>query len=479
MGLVVSVELLTGSYDAADVADREKAEWPPHPARLYCALVAAARGDQDRAALRWLEAQEPPLVQSAAQPRESRREAYVVANGTSAKGGSQTHPGRTNGLWSRTKAFPADPRVAFVWPTAAPHEHVAALDAMARRVPYLGRSTGVALLAASASRDAAAAREGSPLGVPGEVYEPCDVVEAEVSVRVPYVGFLDDLDRQFAEDRPAWEVARHCGYRRRQDGAAGERTTRLNGGGAQPSVYRDVVVFRLGGLKPQAQLCTRFTEALRSAVLRAAGAHAPDVLHGHGAPGRPHVAFLALPDVGHDNADGHLLGLAVAVPELPASHREAVLRAVLSLRREEVTGVVDLRVPGIGEVELLYQPGLIRPWGASPERWRLGSERWVTATPIVLDRYPKRPADIEAEVLWSLRTVGLPDPVELQVSAEPLLAGAARLRPNDLPGQVRGRLFRHVGVRFSQPVSGPVLVGAARYLGVGLFAPVPKRGSDG
>ena len=35
--------MVTGCYDAADVLDRERAEWPPHPARLFCALVAAAR----------------------------------------------------------------------------------------------------------------------------------------------------------------------------------------------------------------------------------------------------------------------------------------------------------------------------------------------------------------------------------------------------------------------------------------------------
>lgn len=479
MALVVRVELLTGGYDAADVADRERAEWPPHPARLYCALVAAVRGDQDRAALRWLEAQEPPLVQAAAQPREQRRQAYVVTNSIEKESKSQTHPGRTNGLWARTKAFPADPIVAFVWPNAAAPEHVAALDAMARRVPYLGRSTGVALATAYADQDGAAPVAFPRPGGPGEVYEPCEMLQAELSVRVPYPGFLDDLDGQFAAGRPAWEVARYCGYRRRREHRVVERLGQLSGGGAQPSVYRDVVVFRFGGLKPQARLGTRFTEALRSAVLRAAGANAPAVLHGHGAPGRPHVAFLAMPDVGHDNADGHLLGLAVAVPEIDSSHRQAVLRAVLGLRREDVAGVVDLRVRGIGEVEMVYQPpGPVRPWGAAPERWLMGSQRWVTATPMVLDRYPKGPVAVEAEVLSSLRTVGLPDPVELQVSAEPLLAGAARLRPGDLPEHVRGRLFRHVAVRFPHPVSGPVIAGAARYLGVGLFAPVPNRGSD-
>ena len=41
--LTIAVELLTGSYDAGDADDRRLAEWPPHPARLFCAMVAAAR----------------------------------------------------------------------------------------------------------------------------------------------------------------------------------------------------------------------------------------------------------------------------------------------------------------------------------------------------------------------------------------------------------------------------------------------------
>jgi CRISPR-associated protein Csb2 len=33
----------------------------------------------------------------------------------------------------------------------------------------------------------------------------------------------------------------------------------------------------------------------------------------------------------------------------------------------------------------------------------------------------------------------------------------------------------HVAVRFSEPVTGPVLAGIGRHYGIGLFAAVPKR----
>jgi CRISPR-associated protein Csb2 len=466
----LTVELLSGRYDAAEVDDRERSEWPPHPARLFCALVAAARTDADRAALQWLETQPAPLVVAAGAPQETRRASYVVVNAVEKKGGNLTHPGRTNNLRARMSAVPASPRVTTIWSGDPAPEVVEALDAMARRIPYLGRSTGVALVAAAVAPDAA------PTALVGSgqvVYEPCDLLEREVSVRIPYPGFLAELDVQFAADRPAWEVSRFQGYRQRQDIAPSAVEDEL-----VPSVYTDLVMFRFSGLRPQARLTVQFTDALRSAVLRIAGRAAPEVLHGHGADGRPHVAFLALPDVGSDHSDGHLLGMAVAVPELPENERAAVLRAVLGLRTEGLDGVVEIAVPGIGGVELLYQPGLVRPWGASPERWRRGSRHWVSATPVVLDRYPKRPEQVEDEVRGCLRRVGLPEPVDVRISKESMLTGAARLRPADLPQRVRGRQYRHVAVTFDRRVAGPVLVGAGRYLGVGLLAPAPGRGAD-
>src|SRR5439155_24185821 len=47
-------------------ADREQAEWPPHPGRVFMAMVAAhyqtGAAAAERAALEWLEALDPPLM---------------------------------------------------------------------------------------------------------------------------------------------------------------------------------------------------------------------------------------------------------------------------------------------------------------------------------------------------------------------------------------------------------------------------------
>jgi CRISPR-associated protein Csb2 len=66
----IRIDLLTGRYAATAYNDREDAEWPPHPARLFSALVATwaegepgtANGEAELAALQWLEAQPPPAI---------------------------------------------------------------------------------------------------------------------------------------------------------------------------------------------------------------------------------------------------------------------------------------------------------------------------------------------------------------------------------------------------------------------------------
>jgi len=64
--LAIDVECLTGRCVAARLDDRDQPEWPPHPARLFAALVAVAKeaGDdpRERAALEWLERQAPPAI---------------------------------------------------------------------------------------------------------------------------------------------------------------------------------------------------------------------------------------------------------------------------------------------------------------------------------------------------------------------------------------------------------------------------------
>ncbi len=469
MPLVIDIELISGRYDAAGAGDRDAAEWPPHPARVFCALVASARSEGDREALRWLECLPAPVVQASPTARPDVRASYVVTNAVEKAGGSQFHPARTNALKVRHSALPGSSRVRVVWPDVdGESPAVAILDALARRVPYLGRSTGVAALSIGIGQ--APAPYELPHGL--AQFNPAPGARDGAGLRVPYPGYLDLLIDQYDNGRPPWEISREVTYRRVGGESPGTVPSDI-----APSVYTDVIVLRFTGLRPDGRLTTMFTEALRRAVMSATSDPLPDALHGHGADGRPHVAFLALPNTGNAQADGHLLGMAVAIPDLPESERRAIVRGVLVGLRSSADDsgsdqrVLRFAVPRIGEVDLAYQPGLVRPWGINPERWRRGSDHWVSVTPVVLDRYPRK-GDVEQEIARACLHVGLPTPRDIVVSTAPLVTGGIRMRPRDLPEQAHGKLFRHVELRFDQRVAGPMLLGAGRYLGVGLMAPL-------
>lgn len=120
-------------------------------------------------------------------------------------------------------------------------------------------------------------------------------------------------------------------------------------------------------------------------------------------------------------------------------------------------------------------------------RWCRASARYVTATPIALDRNPgnlrsnqdgtAQRAALEAQQCVSdacLRVVGS-RPCSVEVSLAPLLPGAQHVRDfrpwPDRPGRTP-RVRVHADIRFESPVRGPLLLGAGRYFGLGLCLPV-------
>jgi CRISPR-associated protein Csb2 len=136
-----------------------------------------------------------------------RASAYVVENATSARGGSQVWPGRTNGMRTRAFAVPTTGSFAVVWPQADPPSSVLArLSGLARTVPYVGRSTSLAEVSASGS---APARAGSWV-----IYESASLgdPEAACELRVPYPRYTDELQAAYRDGRRSWEVARTLPY---------------------------------------------------------------------------------------------------------------------------------------------------------------------------------------------------------------------------------------------------------------------------
>jgi len=256
----------------------------------------------------------------------------------------------------------------------------------------------------------------------------------------------------------------------------------------------DWVLFeRVGGSRPVASRATDLSRALRGALLEAHGDQdLPETLSGHRASGpteQAHVAFVPLPFVGHEHADGAIMGMALVLPcELPRSDRELLLRLVAKWEKDRSDQRGNLTLAGgtlppfvVRRVDVSAKAAL------DPSRWCRASTRFITATPIALDKNPGKlrssqpgtanKAAQEAQQSISdacLRVVGT-RPSSVEVSLAPLVPGAQHVR-DFLPWPGRtGRTPRvrvHADIRFEASVRGPLLLGAGRYFGLGLCLPV-------
>ncbi len=85
MMFALEVEYLTGRAVASEPNDRDTAEWPPHPGRIFMALVAAHTerdpGDvAERAALLWLESLSPPGIGATDASQREVLDVFVPVN---------------------------------------------------------------------------------------------------------------------------------------------------------------------------------------------------------------------------------------------------------------------------------------------------------------------------------------------------------------------------------------------------------------
>lgn len=493
----LGIEYLTGVVAAAERADRTTPEWPPHPGRVFMALMAAhelgTRDPAEREALRWLEALPiPPAIRASAafvrcgwdradvlEPLEiwSSRDyvgpppakSYVPANDRADpdKGSPlQSVPGLTR---KRAERFfpvvrPHDDRVFLIWGAVeCPPEHREPLARLCAAVTRIGHSG--TLVRMWVADDA-----GAPTWIPDD--------HGPIKFRVPWPGYLDRLNREF-ERNPARlnDVARWAGYAR-VDHVPGVRRTLT-------SWEPELIVLRMEPLEApyrhlHAAATLAVTGKLRDALMSVIGNPVPELVSGHRADGTPssgpHLAFLALPWVGHEHADGLIRGVAVAIPR--ATDRESrrlVYRALGRIR--------ELKLGTLGKWSLEPAAGDELPYTLQSFPWaggRDGATRWASVTPVAFDRHSKARDDealqeVAGIVRESCRYAGLPEPLGVRLSPISAHLGASpawefpRLRRKD--GSERRQL--HVELAFAEPVQGPLLLGAGRFRGYGLLRPLP------
>jgi CRISPR-associated protein Csb2 len=543
----LGIDFITGVAVMTDTASREKAEWPPHPARVFMALVAAHYESEplpedgpaaqeawtrERAALEWLEGQGAPQMNwPEASPRDVVK-VFVPVNDP----GVPTNPARVKGSDLRSalgvmpdrrsrqeRTFPAlhisgqgsGRHVHLCWPNAVvTAELLAALTGLALKVSRIGHSSSLALAWVYKTEDAPA-----PAYAPNE--KPTRTRRG-AQLRIPAPGFLAQLDQCFnageidafydlSEAIAAGDTEAKAAFKERF-GMAWSRSAnapvRLRPSPGRTVQYSRIEepaesVFTTGfdsellvltkqegpvlGLESTAAL----TAALRGYLLQD-GENKPEWFTGHSAPGVPstggHVALLPLAFVGNEQADGHILGLAVAFPRAIAANERA---RCLSGRLFSPSGEdlePELKMGNLGTWTIRREERSLPPLALRSATWCEPSSVWASVTPVVLDRHPKHDqrtervqwrAEVAESIAQSCERQGLPKPELIDVDKTSWHRGAPRSRPGPngmpwLPSKegTAPRQQVHVLIQFPIEVQGPLLLGAGRFRGYGLCKPL-------
>jgi len=463
--LTIEVEFLMGRATISQWEDRTQAEWPPHPQRLFSALVAAHgeldRGEDSERALRWLERLPAPEINVDLHPSLRTSPSYFVPVNDEAVKVEKARSDFRHVLDRRNRQerfFPAvvpnDPVVAFQWPAASGlEEHRDALKVLVENIVYLGHSS-------SPVRACLRERAVSPTLCPDDA--------GRWSLRVPGPGRLDRLISVHAlreEDESVQPpLGRFQSY---------ERPNAVTS-----NVFsREAIVVALeSGPRLGLDSTLPLMQHMRNAVLARLGS-SPEILSGHDENGnmskKPHLAIVPLGFVNSRHADGSLKGVAFV---LPSDADEAIRRRL----RAALTQTWQLQLGPLGSIAVSYVDpevdsetrGRLKSLGFS--RYTQASDTWASVTPMVLDRYPKSKGPTAAEIIAAAsERIGLPKP--LGVATSPVSAVRGTPRANEFHGrskQVDSRLRQHAVIRFDRVVRGPVILGAGRFFGLGLFMPL-------
>jgi CRISPR-associated protein Csb2 len=403
------------------------------------------------------------------------------------------------------------------WPKAKPTKRVfESLEILASKVNRIGHSSSLALVWASQESQISS------------TYEPDAKTNSKrrgVQLRVPTPGFLAELDRCFnageieaffdlseaigtgkgkARDQAKAAFVERFGTEWTRSANAPVRLRPSPGRTAhysRPDRVEEVltsgfdsellVLAKQEGPVLGLESTAALTAALRGYLLQG-GEGKPEWFTGHSAPGVPstggHMALIPLAYVGAEHADGHILGLALAFPRsIPAVERAACLRGRLfGPSGEELEP--ELKLGHLGTWTLRREDRSLPPLALRSLTWCEPSSVWASVTPVVLDRHPKHDQSTERmqwrnevalSIAQSCERQGLPKPQLIDLDKTSWHRGAPRSRPGPngmpwLPGKegTAPRQQVHALLQFPCEIQGPLLLGAGRFRGYGLFKPL-------
>lgn len=494
MALTLEIEFLSGVCYAALGPDSDAPDWPPQPDRVYSALVAtwAAHGqpDDERVALEWLERLPAPACVHSEGGARGAPTVYVPPNDPSsgrAKLAAQVMPMARQ---RKPRRFPAirahDPVVRHQWHAEPDDVTLNALERLARDTSYVGHST-------SLTRCRFVRADEPPASDP--MYLPR---------RRIYSGRLQELCAAYTRfERSA------VGNDRPSPGAL---VTRLCS--EQPAVRSSVfssrwmVLEHVGGEMCDLRAAAVIARGIRIALMSGygqLGLAVPAEVSGHetdrSAARRVHMAVVPLSFTGFAYGDGRVMGFALVPPAgselLDDRDFRSVLRRIATRGGPNEGRCIHVKSPEGSTPLQAFALRLAMSFEASvskhsldPKLYTGAARDFATVTPIALDRHPKlhgaaRQEEMAALVAVACERIGLPTPESVRIDPHASLEGApsayrSRSEPAwmgwRLPGSLAGRPLTHALIRFKEPVEGPVLLGAGRFVGMGLCRPL-GRGS--
>ncbi len=485
--LSVEIEFLTGRYSATAHFDRKEYEWPPHPARLFSALVATwADSDQpdpsERAALEWLESLDPPTISAARVfPRRSMTH-FVPVNDAAVIGKSwyerkaaqvdelnqqfesalEESAGEVNSKVTRIqtkleRALNVDDQVDSLGNTN-PNDAARLLPdgrnkqervfpSVTLEDPHVtftwetdvdpktsetldGILERVTRLGHSSSLVSCrvVSNHPNPAFVPGR---------GDHLIRTVRSGQLRTLENQYAQHkacRPRSLPFEGVYYGPPGTGTDSEQKLSPNLAGKWITFE-----FRLNSRWFPATESVLIARTMREAIFHYAD-DLPEGLTGHtesGSPSQhPHVSFIPLPYVGWEHADGRLMGVAVMIPDQCDPRTEiSLLRAIGKWEQEANTLVLKLGRKGVVEIERKPATAIT---SLKRKFWEGPARSWTTVAPIALPAHPgglsngtshsrSRAWDRATQgVADSCAHVGLPTPTDVALSLNPFVKGSRR-----------------------------------------------------
>lgn len=469
IGLGVSFEL--GRYHATAWGahvNEATVEWPPSPWRLLRALHSASFTDvrlaDDREtltrALTALATASPPSFELP--PVESGHTRHFMP----LPGYSPTKQGETSLVVDAFHALEPGAEVRAWWDAELDGEALAALARAACSVGYLGRSESVCSV-----RVLEAPATLQPDAIPAAEVEGDD--EWASAERIDLLAVAEDVEEPLAVLGTSVTEMR----RERMLAPSGTRTVAYAVRYQQPNPAppRRVAVSRptiallrvAGSARPALTDAVTVGHLLRSALqqrydVERRGQRSP-VLSGHDANGprsdqHAHAHFLSLPDADRWRVDR----LVVWAPEGLGPGEVAAVVRLSELRMRDAPEPFRVALAALGRADELVVSGLLGP-----------ATTWQSVTPLALTRHPKRrrgrivdgPEDQVRREL-ELRSIGPVESVEL-------MRGDWMRFARTRPGVSRREASRVVGVglRFAEPVRGPIALGGLSHFGLGLFEP--------